>query len=496
MTKKIRIGIDFDNTIICYDDLFVRAVREKNWDLGSECGESKAAIKHRLLSLDGNDFRWQELQAIVYGILIKDATPFPEVIETLKYFKDEGVYELFIVSHKTPASLYLKHVTLIDKAEHWIQSHRITDFVPVENIFFRPLRDEKIDVIRSLDLDFFIDDLLEVLHDKNFPPIHSLFFNPDGNELNHWEKIHDCFKIIKELGFSNLAGIQEFAPFPYFKMEALKRDGNNKIIRFECLNGKKIILKKYSQVDDSFSTLEKEFAALKLMANDKLPVPTAYFKDSVSGVALYENIESSIKLPTEENIISDFSGFLTSLHSLSAHTSYDEFPPARGGKDRLLDYRTHVIKRINQIEAGCKADPRFSSIQIFLEEVFKPLHTIVLARYEQNLNKFSFDESREFSSSQKILSPSDFGMHNAIFSEANHFTFIDFEYFGWDDPAKLVADFLHHAGQDSISHSERFEIVKRFFQATSPDAEFFKRLSTVLDLLGLEWILIILNIGY
>ena len=41
----------------------------------------------------------------------------------------------------------------------------------------------------------------------------------------------------------------------------------------------------------------------------------------------------------------------------------------------------------------------------------------------------------------KCLSPSDFGFHNVIVEKDKILRFIDFEYAGWDDPAKMVSDF-------------------------------------------------------
>ncbi|HCY84918.1 MAG TPA: aminoglycoside phosphotransferase family protein, partial [Desulfobacteraceae bacterium] len=41
----------------------------------------------------------------------------------------------------------------------------------------------------------------------------------------------------------------------------------------------------------------------------------------------------------------------------------------------------------------------------------------------------------------RVLSPSDFGFHNAIRTEKG-LSFFDFEYAGWDGPIKLVCDFL------------------------------------------------------
>src|SRR3989338_5001990 len=58
----------------------------------------------------------------------------------------------------------------------------------------------------------------------------------------------------------------------------------------------------------------------------------------------------------------------------------------------------------------------------------------------------------------------------------------------------MVGDFLHHAGQN-IQESDRFEILKQLAQNVALNPDFFMRLTTVLDLMGLEWILIILNIA-
>ena len=44
------------------------------------------------------------------------------------------------------------------------------------------------------------------------------------------------------------------------------------------------------------------------------------------------------------------------------------------------------------------------------------------------------------------LSPSDFGFHNALLRESGETCFLDFEYAGWDDPAKMIGDFFSHPG--------------------------------------------------
>jgi hypothetical protein len=43
---------------------------------------------------------------------------------------------------------------------------------------------------------------------------------------------------------------------------------------------------------------------------------------------------------------------------------------------------------------------------------------------------------------QRCLSPSDFGFHNALQAADGSIVFLDFEYAGWDDPARMAADFF------------------------------------------------------
>ena len=56
--------------------------------------------------------------------------------------------------------------------------------------------------------------------------------------------------------------------------------------------------------------------------------------------------------------------------------------------------------------------------------------------------------------------PSDFGFHNSLRREDGSLAFVDFEYFGWDDPVKLTADILLHPGSP-LAASQR----RRFRQA-------------------------------
>ena len=70
--------------------------------------------------------------------------------------------------------------------------------------------------------------------------------------------------------------------------------------------------------------------------------------------------------------------------------------------------------------------------------------------------------------------------------------FSDFEYFGWDDPAKLVSDFLWHPAMN-VPEDLKMYFVRRMGTIFGKDPDFKARLKGVFPLFGLKWCLIFLN---
>ena len=94
---------------------------------------------------------------------------------------------------------------------------------------------------------------------------------------------------------------------------------------------------------------------------------------------------------------------------------------------------------------------------------------------------------------QRTLSPSDFGFHNALRRPDGSVVFLDFEYFGWDDPAKLCSDFCLHPGMGLDDN-----LAARFLRGAraiygAADAQYESRLAVMRPLCGLCWCMIVLN---
>jgi hypothetical protein len=96
---------------------------------------------------------------------------------------------------------------------------------------------------------------------------------------------------------------------------------------------------------------------------------------------------------------------------------------------------------------------------------------------------------RELAPEHRTLSPSDFGFHNALLRPDGTLVFLDLEYFGWDDPVKMISDFLLHPGMSvspALKRTFAAAMIREFPEAAS-------RIEAVFPLYGLKWCLILLN---
>lgn len=195
---SMRIGLDFDNTIACYEQVFHKVAVEKNL-IPPETPMAKVAVRNYLRSVDNED-AWTELQGYVYGARMADVAPFPGALETLSRARDAG-HELYIVSHKTKQPFLGPQYDLHEAAQRWIlevlkDEHGPT--VPPVNISFREKKSEKIARIADLEFDVFVDDLPEILTAPDFPEsTRAILFDPGhhhrdfnaGDRIASWSEL-------------------------------------------------------------------------------------------------------------------------------------------------------------------------------------------------------------------------------------------------------------------------------------------------------------------
>ena len=175
----LRLGIDFDNTIICYDDVFRDEALQQGL-IPLEVSGGKGAIRDYLRAQDRED-DWTELQGHVYGKAIVEAEPFPGSRDFLRAMKAEGA-ALFLVSHKTRYPYRGPAYDLHAAAWKWLEEQGFfEDCLTPANVFFELTKADKLNRIGRLALSHFIDDLPEFLAEPDFPPgVQRILFDP-GN---------------------------------------------------------------------------------------------------------------------------------------------------------------------------------------------------------------------------------------------------------------------------------------------------------------------------
>jgi len=164
------IGVDFDNTIVCYDYLFRRIAVERGLvpaDLEPRKNEVRDFLRNA-----GQEEAWTELQGYVYGLGMAEAPVFPGAIEFFVRAVRSGL-ALYIISHKTRNPVVGPAHDLHQAARDWLARHGFFDRVkiglPPERVFFGASRQEKIGHIIRLKCTHFIDDLEETFLDDSFP---------------------------------------------------------------------------------------------------------------------------------------------------------------------------------------------------------------------------------------------------------------------------------------------------------------------------------------
>lgn len=203
------MGIDLDNTLISYDELFCKVAEEEGLLETSSNDPSislgKTQIRQAVQSLHNGEYHWQKLQGLVYGKRIGEATLVPGVNNfLLKCLHNE--IPIYIVSHKTKTAHHdPTKLDLHRAAMQWMSENRF--FIEEgfglnqTQVFFEETRLGKLKRIGKLQCTHFIDDLEEVFSNVDFPQnVTKILYRPRTAKLSRmadvtgdWEQINSYF---------------------------------------------------------------------------------------------------------------------------------------------------------------------------------------------------------------------------------------------------------------------------------------------------------------
>ncbi len=266
----------------------------------------------------------------------------------------------------------------------------------------------------------------------------------------------------------------------------IEHKGNNQLFEVKC-GGKNYLLKVYSRHMNNWERGQSEFSAMTYLWSrgfESIPQPIAFYKEANVGIYSFEPGRILKSSDIKENDIESAVNFLVKVHQLG-NEDKKLFGPASSACLSLSDYVKVLDRRFTKISAGISS----------VKEVKKFLNSEVGPKIRELEKEFSKlqDLNRELPLESQVLTPGDFGFHNILVA-SNKYTFVDFEYFGRDDPARQILDFLHHDQSREIKKDMKELFIKKYCKRAKPFNGFEERLRLADKMVGMAWVLIYLNV--
>lgn len=493
------IGVDFDNTIVCYDGIFHAVALERGL-VPATLPTDKTSVRDHLRQT-GQEHAWTEIQGFVYGPRLKDASPYPGVLAFFRSAISRGI-DIRIVSHKTRHPFLGEPHDLHAAAWDWLEAH---GFFALESIglskghvFLEETMDAKFQRIRAEGCTHFIDDLPEFLQDARFPgTTKPILFAPVPaavevgrlSWIESWEEAWD--EIVPQAPSREVISMAGTV----LKSEALEYKNvsggaNNRVFHFQGASGEAII-KAYHHsahdLRDRFAA-EQSFYAL-LCAADVPSTPTPLAWDAERRLCALSVVQGH-KLPPEEigaSQVHQCLAWLTGLQQFRDHPLAQTLPPAADACFSLQDHLALAERRALRLRDAA-ASSKHTEFVTFVTLDLLP-HMAALS--SEIREKLGSDIAVNLEPCHRILSPSDFGFHNALQDPYGRMWFFDFEYAGWDDPAKLLCDFFcQPQAPVSLENASAF---LSSLQKTTGDSSLRERFELLLPLHAAKWSCILLN---
>ena len=279
-----------------------------------------------------------------------------------------------------------------------------------------------------------------------------------------------------------------------FQLEPLTVSGNNRVFALHCA-GTKLVLKWYfHDATDTRDRLGYEFGFLEhAWAAGLRCIPQPLAKDQRKFLALYEYVEGEKIDASQVNeaLIQQAAKFLAQLNTQHSRATASELPAASEACFSISAHFAMVdarLARLEQMPVGSDIDKTATEFVRRLKQFWHDTKARLLTGCESMM----IDPVVALPESERCLSPSDFGFHNALLRPDGDVCFIDFEYAGWDDPAKAIGDFFSHPGV-AVPHSQIDSFMAIAFMHFREPERMALRVRLLEPISQIKWCCIILN---
>jgi hypothetical protein len=288
---------------------------------------------------------------------------------------------------------------------------------------------------------------------------------------------------------SEVAAFLKHAEAEPVGIEALAGGKNNRVFKLSLPRGAPMVLKVYHRsASDSRDRLHHEFAFSEYAWNlglRALPQPIAASREAQA--ALYGFVEGQrLQAAPDTRAIAEVAAFLTGLNGERDCAAARNLPD---GSEACFSVQSHlelIDARFQRLETAGFA------VRSWLCDELEPFWRNLKVAIGRDASAAGIDLVRMLDPEQRILSPSDLGFHNVIRRTDGSLCFHDFEYAGWDDPAKLMGDFFNQI-EVPVPLQYFVDLERALVQLGGKASEARWRLHAMLPAYAVKWSLIALN---
>ena len=276
-----------------------------------------------------------------------------------------------------------------------------------------------------------------------------------------------------------------------FRLVPLPGGGNNRVYRVDG-NGRPLLLKAYfHHPDDPRDRLAAEFCFSRFAWDGGIRcIPQPIVCDEQNHLGLYEFIEGRPLAAAEigASEVDQAAAFFAALNRHELDRSAAALPIASEAFFTLAEHFDGVDRRVQRLVSAGIDREATDWVQKKLVPRWRRVKDLAMRRAAAC--GLALDEP--LTMADRCISPSDFGFHNVILATDGRLRFIDFEYAGWDDPAKMICDFLC---QPRLPVPE--ELAAQFTDAVLADCSGHdihrRRAAVLLPVYRLKWCCIMMN---
>ncbi len=289
----------------------------------------------------------------------------------------------------------------------------------------------------------------------------------------------DWDSIVRPLGFP-----------PVERADRLVAGRNSRVYRLEGGNRRVVVKQYFLEGGEPSARQRREYRGLRFLWESGVrAIPEPLWNDFEQGALVLSFIEGAPAATTSISLtdIDVATDFLVALRETAQRPGALDLDDATDAAFRLGDLTKGIERRIDRLVREGQAPETLAAALRDLVERALPAAFTAASHHARALLG-----DQTLGVEARTLSPSDFGFHNAIRTRAG-LAFVDFEHFGWDDPAKTIADFVLHPGMEIEANLRAAFATQMLDRFSGFDRGLAERTRLLGPLYAVKWATILLN---